>query len=73
MSRINKTTRLPAPLTYGIEEVARLLGVGRNQAYQAARNGDLPTIRLGKRLLVSRIALHKILVDGKLQTRSRRK
>lgn len=41
-------------LTITVEEAARLLGVSRGLAYQAARDGQLPTIRLGRRLLVPR-------------------
>ena len=50
-------------LTYRIAEVARLLGIGRNSAYEAAKRGDIPSIRIGKRLLVPRAALHRQL-DG---------
>ncbi len=48
-------------LTYKIEEAGRLLGVGRNQAYEAAKRGDFPTIRIGKRLLVPKAALDRML------------
>lgn len=51
--------------TYKIEEAARLLGVGRNQAYEAARRGDFAVIRLGKRLLVPRAALDRLLETGR--------
>jgi excisionase family DNA binding protein len=40
------------PLTMTVEEAAELLGVSRGLAYEAARRGELPTIRLGRRLLV---------------------
>jgi excisionase family DNA binding protein len=39
-----------APATITIEEAAKRLKVGRNQAYQAAHNGELPVIKIGKRL-----------------------
>ena len=49
----------PSPLeeikgkaTITIEQTARLLGLGRTAAYDAARRGELPTRRLGRRLLV---------------------
>lgn len=49
----------PSPLdavagkaTITIEQTARLLGLGRTTAYDAARRGELPTRRLGRRLLV---------------------
>jgi hypothetical protein len=37
--------------TYTLGEVSKLLGIGRNQAYEGARRGDFPTIRIGKRLV----------------------
>jgi excisionase family DNA binding protein len=38
--------------TLTVEEAGAALGIGRASAYSAARNGDLPTIRVGRRLLV---------------------
>jgi len=43
---------LQGRVTVSVEEAARLLGLGRSAAYEAARRGDLPTRRLGRRLLV---------------------
>ena len=40
------------PLTMSVDDAARLLGISRGLAYDAARRGELPTIRLGRRLLV---------------------
>lgn len=42
----------PEPLTMSVEDAAKLLGVSRGLAYEAARRGELPTIKLGRRLLV---------------------
>jgi excisionase family DNA binding protein len=39
-------------VTITIEEAARLLGLGRTAAYEAARRGQLPSRRLGRRLVV---------------------
>ena len=49
------------PLTYSVPEAARLLGINRNTAYELAARGQLPTIRLGKRVLVVRVALERLL------------
>jgi excisionase family DNA binding protein len=49
------------PLTMSVEDAARLLGVSRGLAYEAARKGELPTIRLGRRLLVPRQRLLELL------------
>ena len=49
-------------LTLTVEEAASLLGISRGLAYELARTGKLPVIRLGRRLLVSRSRL-KNMVD----------
>ncbi len=51
-------------LTLTIAEAAQHLGVGRNQAYEAARTGQIPTIKIGKRLLVPKVAFQRML-EGK--------
>ncbi len=38
--------------TCTVEEAAALLGVGRATAYEAARRGQLPTLHLGRRILI---------------------
>ncbi len=40
------------PPTISVEEAGQLLGVSRRSAYRAAENGQLPTLRLGRRPLV---------------------
>jgi excisionase family DNA binding protein len=47
--------------TMTIVEAAEYLGIGRNQAYEGARTGQIPTIRIGKRILVSTSALARML------------
>jgi excisionase family DNA binding protein len=48
-------------LTLTIPEAAERLGISKNHAYRSAQNGDLPTFRMGKKLLVSVEALQKII------------
>ena len=48
-------------LTYTVTEAANLLGIGRAAAYEAAHSGHLPTIRIGKRILVPVAALERML------------
>lgn len=38
--------------TIRIPDAARLLGIGRDAAYAAAERGEIPTLRLGRRLVV---------------------
>lgn len=47
--------------TYDVEEAGRLLGIGRNAAYEAVKRGDIPSIRIGKRLLVPKAILDRML------------
>ncbi len=49
--------------TLTVEEAGRLLGIGRGLAYEAARRGDIPTLRIGRRLVVPWAALDRILND----------
>jgi hypothetical protein len=35
--------------TISVEDAGRMLGLGRGSAYTAAKNGELPTIKIGKR------------------------
>jgi len=51
----------PPSATISIEQAARRLKIGRNQAYQAAHKGELPVIKIGKRLLVPTAALGRLL------------
>ena len=51
------------PLTLSVEDAARLLGISRGLAYEAARRGELPVIRLGRRLLVPRARLYELVGD----------
>lgn len=44
-----------------IPAAGEIFGLGRAASYEAARRGDLPTIRLGKRLLVPTAKLRAML------------
>jgi excisionase family DNA binding protein len=48
-------------LTISVPEAGKRLGIGRNQAYEAARHGEIPSIRVGKRLLVPIAAFERLL------------
>jgi excisionase family DNA binding protein len=50
--------------TQSIDETAKELGIGRNQAYAAAKRGEIPTIRIGKRILVLKEPLRRLLAYG---------
>ena len=52
-------------LTLTVEEAAHLLGISRGLAYELARSGRLPVVRLGRRLLVPKVALERMLAQTK--------
>nr|MDA8398336.1 helix-turn-helix domain-containing protein [Actinomycetota bacterium] len=50
----------PARLTLTVEEAAATLGISRAFAYEAVRRGEIPSIRIGRRVLVPRAALNRL-------------
>lgn len=50
-------------LTITVQEAARLLGISRGLAYAMTKTGELPVIRFGRRLLVPRRALERMLEE----------
>jgi excisionase family DNA binding protein len=62
---------LAEPATMTVEEAARVLGISRGTAYKAARAGQIPTLRLGNRLLVPRPALNRLLREFASEDRKR--
>ena len=57
------TTETPVTTkkTYTVEEVARVLGIGRTAAYEAVRLGTIPSVRIGRRILIPTTALDRLL------------
>jgi excisionase family DNA binding protein len=50
--------------TLSVEEAGRKLGLSRNSAYEAVKRGELPVIKIGKRLLVPMAALNRMLGEA---------
>jgi excisionase family DNA binding protein len=48
-------------LTLTVEEAATLLGISRAFAYEAVGRGEIPSIRIGRRILVPKAALQRFL------------
>ena len=40
-----------------VPEAAKLLGIGKNQAYELVKNGRLGAIKLGKKIIVPKLSL----------------
>lgn len=47
--------------TLTVDESAELMRISRSSAYEAVRNGQIPSIRIGHRWLVPTAALRKLL------------
>ena len=50
------------PLTLSVTEVAAVLGVGRNTAYNLVKSGELKALRIGRQIRVSKNELLRFLV-----------
>lgn len=55
---------MPQKKVLTVREAAKLLGISNGSAYEAARNGQIPTIRIGRRLIVPRVALERMLAEA---------
>ena len=59
---------IPVPVatdavTYTVPAAAALFGVTRNSLYRAARRGQIRSIRIGERVLLSRVDVDRLLAD----------
>ncbi len=58
----DETGRIQPPYVLTIPAAGRkYFGIGRSAAYEAARRGEIPTIRIGRKLLVPIAALERLL------------
>jgi excisionase family DNA binding protein len=48
--------------TFTVEEAGEICGLSRPSIYAAAKNGTLPTVRIGRRRIVPRHALERLLL-----------
>lgn len=51
-------------LVMRVEDAAVVLGISRGLAYDLVRRGELPSIRLGRRIVVPRRQLLEIIETG---------
>ena len=52
---------MPERRTKSMGEAAQILGISRGSAYLAAKRGELPVLKIGKRLVVPDAALERML------------
>lgn len=51
-------------IVYTVTETAEILGISRPTAFQGVKNGEIPCIRVGRRVLVPKAALEKLLATA---------
>ncbi len=57
--RLLESGLVQPPMTASVTEAARLLGISRSHAYELVRLGQLPHVRLGRRIVVPRRELEQ--------------
>lgn len=51
-------------LTYDVGTAAKLLGLSRNSAYLACLTGQIPHLKIGKRILIPKASLERMLNEA---------
>ncbi len=59
----------PAPELLTPEEARKRCRLGRNAVYEAIARGEIPSIRLGRKILIPRVALDRMLAGEAAPTR----
>jgi excisionase family DNA binding protein len=49
------------PLAYSVPQAAALLGISRTHGYELVARDELAHVRLGRRVLIPRVALERLL------------
>ena len=52
------------PLVYSPNEARKLLKISRGLIYEAINTGRIPSIRIGRRILIPRSGLERLLNEG---------
>jgi excisionase family DNA binding protein len=51
-------------LVLNVEEARVVLGLSRGLMYEAIRRGEIPSLRIGRRILIPRVGLARMLESG---------
>lgn len=61
-SEIGELSRLPqGPMLFDIRTASTALGIGRDNLYELMRAGEIESVRIGRRVLLSRQAIEKFI------------
>lgn len=56
-----RASNTSARMTVSVETAAQILGISRGAGYAAVRSGQIPSLKIGKRVLISRAWIEKVL------------
>lgn len=60
----NYTDMTQMPLVLSVNEMAEVLNIGRNTAYNLVRSGRIQTVRVGHQIRIPKAALQEFLQVG---------
>ena len=63
----NVAVAVDPPATMTVEETADALGIGRTLAYELVTRGELPALRLGRRIVIPRSAIEELVKARTIQ------
>ena len=52
-----------AARTVSVQEAAELLGISRNHAFRCVQRGEIPSVRVGRRILIPAAYLDRVLAE----------
>lgn len=53
------------PDVVNIDQMMKMLGIGRNKAYSLIRTGDIKTVRIGRKYLIPKVRITEFLLNIK--------
>ena len=51
-------------IVYSVEDVATIFGIARSSAYNYVKSGEIPSFRMGERILITKSSIQKILLGA---------
>ncbi len=69
MSKFTNQHMPEEKLVYSVEELQRLLGLGRNNTYELVNSGAFPVVRVNNRILIPKEPFLQWLHKGNFQSR----
>ena len=59
--RLNLVRDPQARQVFNVLEVAEILGLGRSATYDAVKNGSIPSVRIGRKIMIPKEGLRRLL------------